>query len=92
MDLNSARQSVIECINNASISTDSSKKIEFLTQVEEILINRFSVPTTTNNISLLQEFLPKILEFQLDTAPLVRKFLAGFLEKACKADHSRKST
>jgi hypothetical protein len=76
----SDRQRLILLLNESKLQTDKQKKLTQLAQIEEILIHQ------PNNLSLLSAFLPNVLEFHLDNAPQVRKYLVGFIEQAVKAD------
>jgi hypothetical protein len=71
------RERVIRNLNEAKVISDADRKVTLLAQVEEILIRRH--PNT-----LLHDFIKHILEFHLESAPVVKKFMAGFVERVCK--------
>lgn len=68
---------IVEWLNQASLSTDSTKT-DYLRRVQEIIINK--------DASLLDNFLDEVLGFQNDRSGDVRKFIVGFIEEACKKD------
>jgi symplekin len=64
---------IVEWLNQASLSTDSTKT-DHLRRVQEIIINK--------DASLLDNFLDEVLGFQNDRSADVRKFIVGFIEEA----------
>lgn len=67
---------VAELINQAILESDGSQKVKYLYQVQELALNH----------GVLDNFLDEILGFQNDRSPLVKKFVIGFIEAACKKD------
>ncbi|PSN37455.1 hypothetical protein C0J52_11700 [Blattella germanica] len=75
--LSTSYNKIVEWLNQATLSTDSSKT-DHLRRVQEIIINK--------DASLLDNFLDEVLGFQTDRNADVRKFIVGFIEEACKKD------
>jgi len=78
--MTSERAKLIMLLNEGKLQLDKDKKLTTLAQIEEILLYQ------NKGNELLTAFLPSILNFHVDTAPQVRKFIAGFIEKSCKRD------
>lgn len=78
----SDRQKLLLLLNECKTQADKDKKLSQLQQIEEIILR----PQQQGQQSLFTGFLPSILEFHLDSAPQVRRFLAAFIEKAVKVD------
>eukprot|EP00047_Mylnosiga_fluctuans_P006537 m.247541 g.247541 ORF g.247541 m.247541 type:complete len:1095 (-) comp15423_c0_seq1:329-3613(-) len=72
---------VVDLINQASLETGKSEKLELLRQVQELIINKES--------ALLDNFFEELLlGFQIDPSADIRCFIIGFLEQACKKDQT----
>ena len=75
----SSRERIVELLNEASTSTDTSEKLESLRKVQELLVHKEPV--------LLDNFLDEMMGFsQNNHNQEVRKFVVGFIEEACKKD------
>ena len=75
----SSRERIVELLNDASTSTDTSDKLESLRKVQELLVHKEPV--------LLDNFLDEMMGFsQNNHNQEVRKFVVGFIEEACKKD------
>ena len=75
----SSRERIVELLNDASTSTDTSEKLESLRKVQELLIHKEPV--------LLDNFLDEMMGFsQNNHTQEVRKFVVGFIEEAAKKD------
>jgi symplekin len=75
----SSRERIVELLNDASIATDTSKKLESLRKVQELLVHKEPV--------LLDNFLDEMMGFsQNNHNQEVRKFVVGFIEEAAKKD------
>ena len=73
----SSRERIVELLNDASTSTDTSEKLESLRKVQELLIHKEPV--------LLDNFLDEMMGFsQNNHTQEVRKFVVGFIEEAAK--------
>ncbi|KAK6625071.1 hypothetical protein RUM43_005362 [Polyplax serrata] len=70
---------IVEWLNEAALSTESSVKVDNLRKVQEIIFN-------SAQSSLLDNFLHEVLVFQTDRNADVRKLIIGFIEEACKKD------
>lgn len=73
----SLRDELVELINKAKLQ-DSKAKLETLAQVEEIVLHR--------ERDLLNEFMPILLDFEIDRHVDVRRWLVNLLEQICKLD------
>ena len=65
---------VIKLLNQASLATNDSEKVEKLHQVQELVINK--------QPDLLDNFTDEVVAFQADRSSDVRKFVVGFMEEA----------
>lgn len=65
---------MVEWINNATMATSTTEKVEFLRKVQEVLINK--------SPQLLMRLLPDLLGFTADRDGDVKKWLVGFIEDA----------
>ena len=75
----SSRELIVELLNDASTSTDTSEKLDALRKVHELLVHKEPV--------LLDNFLDEMMGFsQKHHSQEVRKFVVGFIEEACKKD------
>lgn len=72
----SSSTQVVQLINSAQETTAEAEKVSLLSQAQEFIIHR----------DLLDVFTDDILAFQSDRGAEVRKFVAGFIEAACKKD------
>lgn len=66
---------IVEWLNEAALSTESSVKVDNLRKVQEIIFN-------SAQSSLLDNFLHEVLVFQTDRNADVRKLIIGFIEEA----------
>ncbi|RZF35803.1 hypothetical protein LSTR_LSTR009219 [Laodelphax striatellus] len=73
-----SEQKVVEWINEASLVSDTNRKIELLRMVQEFIIHK--------EPHILDNFLHEVVGFQIDKNAEVRKFIVGFIEEACKKD------
>ncbi len=71
-------QHVGDLLNSAQSIADESEKVKLLHQIQELTLEK--------DPSLLDNFLEEVLQFANDTSHHVRKFVAGFIEEACKKD------
>lgn len=67
------RDRAIELLNEAKLAPEAPKKTNLLQQVLELVLRKAP--------RLLDEFVPNLLELQVEPAPGVRKWLAGFCEQ-----------
>ncbi|XP_014229710.1 symplekin [Trichogramma pretiosum] len=67
---------VVEWLNEASISNDEAIKVENLSKVQEIIINQEPL--------LLDNYLEEVLQFALDRNAKVRQSIAGLIEEAAE--------
>ena len=75
----SSRERIVELLNDAATTTDTSEKLESLRKVQELLVHKEPV--------LLDNFLDEMMGFsQNNHNQEVRKFVVGFIEEACKKD------
>uniref|UniRef100_A0A915KKP2 Uncharacterized protein n=1 Tax=Romanomermis culicivorax TaxID=13658 RepID=A0A915KKP2_ROMCU len=65
---------VVALLNQACTSRDVFSKLEKLRKVQELILYR--------DITLLDNFLEEVFNFQRDSSPDVQKFLLGFIELA----------
>jgi hypothetical protein len=70
-----SRDGAVELLNNAKLSQNAEKQDE-LSQVVEFVVHQ--------QPSLLAEFLPYLLEFELDKSAVVRRYIASVIELVCK--------
>ncbi|KAJ8684463.1 hypothetical protein QAD02_020255 [Eretmocerus hayati] len=68
----SAGDTVVEWLNEASISNSETVKVQNLSKVQEILLNKEPL--------LLNTYLDEVLQFAVDRNAEVRKAIAGFIE------------
>eukprot|EP00249_Psilotum_nudum_P015913 c25576_g3_i1 orf=2-739(-) len=68
-----AREQALTLLNEAKLQTDIPAKTDMLKQLKEIVLYR--------DPSLLQEFVPHLLEFHTDRASPIRKCLAELIEE-----------
>lgn len=73
---NSIEERLVELINLVSVEFDGGKKAEFLYQIKELAVNH----------GLLDKYFDNILAFQTERCPNVKKFIAAFIEEACRHD------
>jgi len=76
-DTDTTSERVVDLLNQAQLAPIDAK-INFLKQVQELIINK--------DPTLLDNFLDEILIFHQYKSPDVRKFVVGFVEEACKKD------
>ncbi|EDQ91928.1 uncharacterized protein MONBRDRAFT_31365 [Monosiga brevicollis MX1] len=69
---------VADLLNNAQLESDKAERVLALQQIEELLLKK--------SPELLDNFFEEILNFQLDSAPDVRKQLVDFVERAALID------
>uniref|UniRef100_A0A336LMS5 CSON005637 protein n=1 Tax=Culicoides sonorensis TaxID=179676 RepID=A0A336LMS5_CULSO len=75
-----ARNKIIECLNNIALSENQQTKCEDISKIQELLLYQ--------EIDLLDEFIDDILTLAHDTFAEVRKSIAGFVEKLSQKDIS----
>lgn len=71
-----SREDAVGLLNEAKLS-DRDDKQHLLAQVFEFAFNK--------ERHLLSEFLPHLLEFELDQSAVIRKYIIGCIETVCKA-------
>ena len=69
---------VVDLLNDAALENDTNKKVNFLLQVQELIVHK--------EPNLLDNFLDEMLAFQSDQEAEVRKLIAGFIEHALAVD------
>jgi len=65
---------VAELLTKAAVTPNDQLKLDYLTKVKEIIVNR--------QPALLDNFLDEMLNFQLDNIPQVRIYILEFIEEA----------
>ena len=83
---NALEAEAVEALNAAKTTTDEDRKEASLRAASEILLHRDPVPGL-----LLAKLGPAVLEFQVDMSSKVRRFVASFVEDACKAKNINES-
>ncbi|XP_076441819.1 symplekin-like [Babylonia areolata] len=76
----STNEKVVDLLNQASLLPNDSDKVSNLRQVQELIIHK--------DPELLDNFLDEVIAFQSDRSVDVRKCIIGFMEEACKKDHT----
>ncbi len=74
----SSSDQVVELLNDASMATDPTERIDALRKVQELIIHK--------DPELLDNFLDEVIGFQTDRTQDVRKWVVAFMEEACKTD------
>lgn len=75
--LQATAEKVVDLLNQSQL-TSSENKLNYLKQVQELIVNK--------DPTLLDNFLDEILIFQQDRSGDIRKFVVVFIEEACKKD------